>query len=457
MSRKLFQTPPDTPSEIQCRTLQIPSSKEWLGIINSALLLMVNQYEWEQVHETDLSIDETIAIIEPMIRSFWDTPDCGETIICTQPDGLPFFRLAASWHFEQFFAGEWIAPTGDYTVPPVPEREESTPDERRCAAAANAANVLKQVYEQVTDLAAEGAGVAEVILAVASFLTAEIGLWLGLAFAAFAPIMIALIGAFVAIAVYMTADLWDEAFNDLLKCLLYNCSSNDGDTVHFNIDCFNRDYAATVDLFSLDGLNQLRLFGQVSFMLSIIGADGLDAAGGTTEITDADCDDCIHCDDYSDTMLDGLGARTFLFDADHAWGQGTGSIPQQSGTLVAGDGISGGYALHCDIPAPSGQRAGGFYVDLGTVCSVESAAINYRALNNTGATLGALHIRFRDADGNVLVNRQLSVNRSTTWQSYSDHGTPSPIDGVRYVSYDIVTNFAAGGEALLCNPSVVVT
>lgn len=61
MVRKLFLTPPDLPSETQCRSIAIPSSQEWLGIFNNALLQLANRWNYEQVHDTDLTPDEVAA------------------------------------------------------------------------------------------------------------------------------------------------------------------------------------------------------------------------------------------------------------------------------------------------------------------------------------------------------------------------------------------------------------
>lgn len=55
MVRKLFLTPPTMPGENQCRSLEIPSSPEWLGIFNQALLQLAQPYNYEQVNDTDLT------------------------------------------------------------------------------------------------------------------------------------------------------------------------------------------------------------------------------------------------------------------------------------------------------------------------------------------------------------------------------------------------------------------
>jgi len=295
MSRKLYQTPPDLPESVVCRTLLIPNSKEWLGIFNSAVLTLLNTYNWEQVNDTDLSIDDTIALIVPMINAFWDTLDCDSPDRCLLPTGGRILRIGLHGHLEQLAGGEWVTPDGDYTVPPVPAREEATEVERLCAAAANAEYVLRTLYEEVTDLVGAEASQAEVIAAVFTFLVETIGVWLGLAFGSLAPLVIAAFVVFYEIAVFITADLWDSEFSDILKCLLLACASDDGDVVTFDWECVNEQLATTVDLLDPDAINQLRLFGQITFILSVIGVDGLNAAGATTAVTSPDCVCNDHC------------------------------------------------------------------------------------------------------------------------------------------------------------------
>lgn len=287
-----FLTPSTTSVERQCRTLRTPTNKEWLGVFNSALYELTNPYNWQQVNPTDLTVDEAIALVEEVLTEFFLTAECTENGACLQPDGSRVLSLSLDGHIRQLDNGAWIAPTDDYTVPPVPAREEPTPYERRCLAAANAENVLKQTYEVAADAIAEGLDEAEIIAAMVAYLTAAIGLWLGLALAALAFALLALFRAFIEIAEFMTIDLWDEAFSDLLRCVLFNCADDTGDVVTFNFECVNMGMADAVDLSGIDALNQLRLFGQVSFILNIIGVDGLNAAGATTEITEAVCDDC---------------------------------------------------------------------------------------------------------------------------------------------------------------------
>lgn len=287
---KPFLTPPSTPIERQCRTLKMPPSKEWLGIFNSALYELLNEYNWEQVNTTDLTIEQAIAECEVILAEFFASTLCGDGEQCYLPEGVPAFRLNSSGHIQELFPEGWGEPTGDSTIPPVPAREEPTASERRCLAAANAAHVLKLVYEEVTDAVNEELDEAEIEAAFVAIVLTLIGAWLALPIIALIALAAALFRAFIEIAEFMTIDLWDSDFEDILRCLLYECATDTAGVVTFDMQCFLDNYAATVNLLHVDALDHLRLYGQIAFMLQVIGVDGLNAAGATTAITVATCD-----------------------------------------------------------------------------------------------------------------------------------------------------------------------
>jgi len=58
---KRFLTPPNMPEALECRQLQIPSSKEWLGVFNSAILELKETWNWQQINDTDLTPEECAA------------------------------------------------------------------------------------------------------------------------------------------------------------------------------------------------------------------------------------------------------------------------------------------------------------------------------------------------------------------------------------------------------------
>lgn len=73
---KPFLTPPDTPEGEECRSLKIPSSKEWLGIFNSALLETIYHWNYEQVNDTDLTPGEAAEKAREIVWAYFDAA-CG--------------------------------------------------------------------------------------------------------------------------------------------------------------------------------------------------------------------------------------------------------------------------------------------------------------------------------------------------------------------------------------------
>lgn len=293
---KPFLTPSSTSEETQCRTIVTPNNKEWLGVFNSALLEMLNPYNWEQVNDTDLTIDEAIAIVAPILTGFFNTPDCGGTgDPCTLPDlDTPPFRIGVNGRFEMLdpTTGEWSEPTGEYTIPPTPEREESTPFDRKCAAASNAANVMFLCYEAITDEIALGGDTLQVAAAFVAALVTAVGGWIAAPVYAIIQLSIALFQGIVEILQVLGGDVWTSDFNTKLKCALLECATSVGDVVEFDLLCLKEQLWTEPNISDPDWFYDMQLFAQISFLIDIIGADGLNAAGATTGITVFDCDDC---------------------------------------------------------------------------------------------------------------------------------------------------------------------
>lgn len=91
MVRRQFLTPPSLPAESETRCLVIPSSKEWLGIFNDALLMLAQAHNYEQVNATDLDA-QTVAdlcydIYVQYLEGTCGVMDCAEVVTCIYPVG----------------------------------------------------------------------------------------------------------------------------------------------------------------------------------------------------------------------------------------------------------------------------------------------------------------------------------------------------------------------------------
>lgn len=300
MAKTLFVTPDFTSEVTQCRTLRTPNNAEWLGVFNKALLTMLDAYNWEQINDTDLTVEETIALTTVMIDEFWASEFCPDVAGCNLP-GLesPPFRLGVNGRFEMLdpATGEWGTPTGDYEIPPVPAREEATEEERLCAAAANAANVMMLVYEAITDEISLGGDALQVAAAMVAALVTAVGGWIAAPVYAIIQLTIALFVGMIELLQVLGGDVWTTEFNNQLKCAFLACATDDGDVVTFNLDCIREELNQPPNLLNPTWFYELQLFAQVLFLLETITMDGLNAAGATTGIAEPDCDDCGECGD----------------------------------------------------------------------------------------------------------------------------------------------------------------
>lgn len=299
--QKGFPTPNNTPGDTVRRIFIVPNSEEWLGLLEGAAQVLLD--EWRYYDWGALTPAETVAAFNEVILASY-TNVCQ----CANPDGGKIIRINPNGHVQEIGEdGTWTDPTGDYEIPPVPAREGGTEEDQICLAATNCANVLQLLYENLSDSWNAALNDAEALTAFILALVALIG-------AEFAPITFALVtffgwlfGVLYETLAFVGADLWDENFTKALVCILVDCATNTAGVVTFDWACFNNELAANTNIFDLTA-SQLRLFGQIQFILSCIGGvDALNQAGATTAITGADCSACASewcitndCTDNSD-------------------------------------------------------------------------------------------------------------------------------------------------------------
>jgi hypothetical protein len=295
-----YLTPQELPEGDDCRPLSIPANTEWLALFGGALTELTKVWNWED--SGGLTVAETVAKMQEIIDGWYENACAAD---CTLPSDTPLFRLGADGHFQELIDGEWTTPSGDYEIPATEPRTEPTADERKCLAAANAVHALDLLYENLADSIASH---LDAIDAAASLVAAVVG-GIGLVLGAITGGMIETAG-FIFASVYaavefITADLWDEEFNAKLVCILLSCASEDEDVVHFDFECVMNALRSQTELLD-PTLSDLRLFAQLSIMLGWLGAEGLDAAGATTDVEEYDCDGCmLHCHAFDFTETDG--------------------------------------------------------------------------------------------------------------------------------------------------------
>jgi len=371
VTKRGYLTPNSGATETQCRSVVVPIDDQllFLAAVSGALLELTYEWNWEQYG--DMTPAEAA---ETMLQLYVNYADTSCSDLCALPypydvilDGPLYpIRLGSDGHFETLVDGVWGPPTGDYEVPSVPAREESTEYERKCLASANAAFVLQLLYETATDSFLVDGTDAAVYEAVLGALVAVLGPWAGFSMASGIGLAIAGFFIFYELLETITADLWTPEFTDQVTCIFYNAATDTSDVITF-------DWSAVISGFwelsveaGLD-LNTQLLVQQVVFLLNVIGVDGLNAAGGTTEVTEYNCSLCIGEWCYEWDWFDG---------GSHGW-------TISKGTPTAGYGI-----VRVQSTDPTKSRVyvlRNMTIPLG--CTVDSVCTTYNFLNGSAETV----------------------------------------------------------------------
>jgi hypothetical protein len=185
-------------------------------------------------------------------------------------------------------------PVDTLAVPAQVGRSEPTADERKCAAATNAAYVMHLLYDKALELYETEIDPASALDLWGEWSGEVIFEALGVLVSHFSPLVGYLWTTLYGIMEILTYANWSETFDDKLTCLFRAHATVSGNTVTFDFPEIMKQlwvsgYTATTDIL---------LLGQVSYFLLIIGADGLNLAGETTAKTGQ----CGSCDVWTYTI-----------------------------------------------------------------------------------------------------------------------------------------------------------
>jgi hypothetical protein len=276
-------TPDSIPEDDDCRPLSIPADSAWLALVSGALTELTLPYNWQKFGTLKM---------QSIVDNYYNSP-CA---MCLTPGDYRVTRISPEGHFQELNSdGTWQDGTGEYAIPAPVARTEGTAPDQNCLAAKNATNVLSQLYESLSESFSSELSTDEAITAFIAAAVAAIGF-------EFAPITwsIAAVGfvffeALFKALEWITADLWTEEFSKQFECLLLECVINTAGVVTFDWDCFNSKLEAQVNDRGLSEV-QMRLYVQIGYILFFIGgADGLNLAARTTDITNDDCSFCGDC------------------------------------------------------------------------------------------------------------------------------------------------------------------
>jgi len=392
-----YLTPQDLPEDDTCRPLSIPASTEWLALFGGALTELTKRYNWQD--SGGLTISETVAKMNEIVNA-WYLDNCDA---CEIPEGGSIIRFRPDGRLEQLVDGAWVEPTdGDYYIPPPGEREGGTAEDQICLAAANAVNVLQTLYENLSDSWNNTLDEAEAITAFIAAANAALGFFIAPIVAGIVVFLAPIFTALYTFMEYLIADLWDEAVSEQIKCFLVNCATNDAGVVTFDYECFLAKMRANINLFDLTE-EQLRLYGQIAYLLYFIGgAAGLNLAGGTTEIETDDCSDCVECEDYVDTMDTELGAKTIIPQVD----SGNSTLPILPAVTPLGSynaGSLGGHTGYIEQGTYEGNPGVAVLIDLGTTCTITAWSVETYSTDDSHLCDGFVVWGMLDEDFNQII------------------------------------------------------
>lgn len=435
---KGFPTP-DAAADIAAYLLLLFPDQEWSQYALGALKTLTAEYNWYKSGSLDPA--EAAEAFRAIVQ---DGPY--NLRVCGNPDGGRIIRVSSSGRVEEYGdAGEWTDPTGDYAIPPVPERTGGTPEDQICLAAKNATNVLQQLYENITDSFTAGLSEAEALTALALGGAALIGI-------EFAPITLSIVtffgwlfGVLYETLAFVGADLWESNFTSALICILRDCATNTDGVVTFDWDCFQAALAAQVNLFDLT-FAQLRLFGQLQYLLAVVGGvDALNAAGATTAITDADCDDICGapCADKTEPFTTAPQAFTTIADTSYTINNGGryGGVFSPTGGLTTGCAEGNSLSPFTDASQVS------VTIDMGKGCDISFTQMYWKA----GGELLNVYISYYAPDGTFQGGHNQTQHGTGTWQTWADTGGHSD---TRYITFAVVAD--PGDTPLIDDISVAI-
>jgi len=263
----------------------MPASQDWLSIYSRALLETTYAYNYEQVNDTDLTADETAAEAYTRYVAWLEAICGGDCPPCLQPGGERVYRISPdTGHYEYLEDGEWVE---DTEIPPIPERGEATPEDRTCAAAANAVEVLRLTWVQALADFDASMSAQDALVDTVDGIAATIG-------AAFYPPILAIfamtqVGWEIVYGVYsaFTAVDWDDALTSLLTCIFKEHATDTAGVVTFDLGAVLTDIW---DL-SLRGGVYITMAAQLQWIIGSIGPDGMSTAG-SLDLVEGDCSDC---------------------------------------------------------------------------------------------------------------------------------------------------------------------
>lgn len=285
---------PDTPApeETLGRCFTVPNDGTLVAAVTGALLPLTYEKNWQQMGS--MTSSEAAAIMSDAFEAFV-VGNCGGEG-CPPDFGFgtdyPPLRRTTTGQTEVWDGDSWETPIGDYAIPAPAARGESTEAEQNCGAASNAANVLHDLFDSFQSVWNTEVDPRIEQAAWATDLAVAIGSVFGPISETFLVLNSYFWGAMGAISDEIGAAGWPDEWTDKLVCILQShVETNASGVVSFGFQEVCWDLTGFI-LPVLDEFIEVRWF--TWYLLNIIGAEGLNRAGGTTDVEG----DCASCDTW---------------------------------------------------------------------------------------------------------------------------------------------------------------
>jgi len=287
------------PNDERCRRVSVPDDLLFVGAVTGALLPLTQASNWEQFGT--MTPQEAADIMSTAFELFVASDCVGEE--CPPPllpDGNRIWRrnpMTGNWEYLDDGGEEYVEPTGDGAIPSPDDRGEVTTDERKCAAAANAVHVLELLYDEVTTSISNDLDAAQ---ALTNFIAGTVSLFVAPFWPPISGILAAagaLWNLFYEVAGGLSVGLWDTDFTERLVCIFLDNATDTSGVVTFDYQSINRDVFSEI----WNNSEYVLLVSQVVYLMSVIGPQGVNWAGGTTAVS-GDCGACggwCHVFDFS--------------------------------------------------------------------------------------------------------------------------------------------------------------
>lgn len=315
----LYLTPNSLPVGRFCRTISVPDSPEWVGLVDGVLSALNDPYVWRQFGA--LTPDQAAAAWQAMIVNAWTIEGCplevrqNPTSPCVLEQSTdqgatwtafadlslcaPVIRMTHQGQIQITDGAGGFDPIPLAPVPTdtfdgvTPNYSMTVQTNDQCTAAANVANTLRQLYKGVGDTLTEqpSIGIASLIGDIAATIAELFGTVILIDAAA------ALAGSLVALQLlYSWTNLTDKQFEQLV-CVIYNNMT--GTAGNWTIN----GAGISSDLGTLAASAPLP-WSFVNLIGTYIGADGLQLAAKTTAIPSWDCTTHDTSNHYDHTEVD---------------------------------------------------------------------------------------------------------------------------------------------------------